>query len=146
MLVGGEALPVELARRLVASCGEVWNIYGPTEDTVWSTAARLEPGAVSIGRPIAETEALLQRATLVDAGAPVEELQAELSDLREFLRSSDLPFRLAKEKGRRAAELEPDDVGTWIFIGRLEQRAGNLGDAIAAAERASPTPVRARRR
>jgi hypothetical protein len=68
--------------------------------------------AFQFGRPaesrdaIAETEQFLQRATLVDAGAPVEQLEAELADLRGFLNDSDLPFRLSKEDGRRAAQLE----------------------------------------
>lgn len=56
--------------------------------------------------PIAETEQFLRRATLVDAGAPVEQLETELADLRGFLRASDLPFRLAAEEGPRAAQLE----------------------------------------
>lgn len=55
---------------------------------------------------IAETEALLRRATLVDAGAPVEQLQVDLMDLRNSLEHSDLPFRLAENKDRRAAQLE----------------------------------------
>ena len=55
---------------------------------------------------IAETEQFLQRATRIDAGAPVEQLETELADLRRFLRDSDLPFRLAEETGHRAAQLE----------------------------------------
>ena len=42
VLVGGEALSPELAARLVESCGEVWNIYGPTEGTVWATCWKVE--------------------------------------------------------------------------------------------------------
>ncbi|MGZ3457007.1 MAG: amino acid adenylation domain-containing protein, partial [Archangium sp.] len=56
MLVGGEALPVKLARELTSLVtGQVLNMYGPTETTVWSTTHRVEGGAVSIGRPIANT-------------------------------------------------------------------------------------------
>ena len=41
-VVGGEALPPDLARALVeARPRSVWNMYGPTETTVWSTAARV---------------------------------------------------------------------------------------------------------
>ncbi|GLU48920.1 non-ribosomal peptide synthetase [Nocardiopsis ansamitocini] len=54
ILVGGEALPPALARRLAAH-GPTTNLYGPTETTVWSTAAAVESGEVSIGRPIANT-------------------------------------------------------------------------------------------
>ncbi|QIH99944.1 non-ribosomal peptide synthetase [Rhodococcoides fascians A21d2] len=51
-LVGGEALSSELAEQLIESTTEVWNVYGPTEVTVWATAARLDVGSpVSIGAP-----------------------------------------------------------------------------------------------
>jgi amino acid adenylation domain-containing protein len=56
-LCGGEALPSALARRLIAAAGEVWNCYGPTETTIWSTVGRLRQPAepVTIGEPIANT-------------------------------------------------------------------------------------------
>ncbi|MEU5980239.1 amino acid adenylation domain-containing protein [Streptomyces sp. NPDC047315] len=68
-LTGGEALPRALARRLRERVGRLWNVYGPTETTIWSTAAEVppEPDDVTIGRPIAGTTALV-----VDpAGHPV---------------------------------------------------------------------------
>ena len=58
-LCGGEALPPALAERLIGKTAEAWNLYGPTETTIWSTVSRLaspQPSAsVSIGRPIANT-------------------------------------------------------------------------------------------
>ncbi|MEM7414867.1 MAG: non-ribosomal peptide synthetase, partial [Gemmatimonadota bacterium] len=56
ILVGGEALPVELARRLASTCGEVWNIYGPTEGTVWSTCWRVpaDVDSIRIGSPMGD--------------------------------------------------------------------------------------------
>ncbi|MFJ9607744.1 amino acid adenylation domain-containing protein [Kitasatospora sp. NPDC101176] len=57
-LVGGEALPEPLARTLTAHCASVTNVYGPTETTIWSTAAPLtdpEAGPPPIGGPIANT-------------------------------------------------------------------------------------------
>ncbi|MGW2633513.1 amino acid adenylation domain-containing protein [Streptomyces chattanoogensis] len=60
VLVGGEALPLRLADAL-RSLGETTNLYGPTETTIWSTAARIEAhnqdGTPPIGRPIANTRA-----------------------------------------------------------------------------------------
>ncbi len=58
ILCGGEALPLDLANQLLERCGQLWNLYGPTETTIWSTLNRIEPGAeqISIGRPIANTE------------------------------------------------------------------------------------------
>jgi amino acid adenylation domain-containing protein len=67
LLCGGEALPRALADELLARCGELWNLFGPTETTVWSTAERVGAGPVTIGRPIANT-----RVYVLDAsGAPV---------------------------------------------------------------------------
>ena len=57
MLCGGEALPRDLAARLLGLGGELWNMYGPTETTIWSTLSRITDAAlpITIGRPIAET-------------------------------------------------------------------------------------------
>ncbi len=55
--IGGEALPADLAPRLLSACAEVWNLYGPTETTVWSTCWRVQPQQpIVIGRPIANTQ------------------------------------------------------------------------------------------
>ena len=56
-LVGGEALPKDLAEALVARGLAVWNLYGPTETTVWSTTGPVaDPSrGIRIGRPIANT-------------------------------------------------------------------------------------------
>lgn len=57
-LCGGEALPVELAARLLATGAPLWNLYGPTETTIWSTIKKVEKpeDALSIGTPIANTQ------------------------------------------------------------------------------------------
>jgi len=52
---GGEAIGRDLADRLRAAQLEVWNLYGPTETTIWSTVQRVEEGPVTVGRPIANT-------------------------------------------------------------------------------------------
>ena len=58
-LCGGEALPAELADRLLAKVGELWNVYGPTETTIWSSTRKVEPGSalavVPLGEPIRQT-------------------------------------------------------------------------------------------
>ena len=58
MLVGGEALPSELSRALRGLRGQLTNLYGPTETTIWSTAMMLredDAESPSIGRPIWNT-------------------------------------------------------------------------------------------
>jgi len=58
ILCGGEALPRELANRLLHCCESLWNMYGPTESTIWSAVQKVEgdEGPISIGRPIANTQ------------------------------------------------------------------------------------------
>ena len=58
ILCGGEALPSQLANQLLQQCHRLWNLYGPTETTIWSTVQQVEFGdkLVSIGRPIANTQ------------------------------------------------------------------------------------------
>ena len=63
LMLGGEALPVPLANQLRdAMQGEINNMYGPTETTIWLTTFQVEGagnkvpiGKVPIGRPIANT-------------------------------------------------------------------------------------------
>ncbi|MFF9977458.1 amino acid adenylation domain-containing protein [Streptomyces erythrochromogenes] len=59
VLIGGEAVGEPLADALRAASREVTNVYGPTETTIWSTAATLDGergGVPPIGRPIANTQ------------------------------------------------------------------------------------------
>ncbi|MFE9561566.1 amino acid adenylation domain-containing protein [Streptomyces sp. NPDC006487] len=57
-LAGGEALPLPLARELRARTARLFNVYGPTETTIWSTCSELPsaPEHVRIGAPIANTQ------------------------------------------------------------------------------------------
>lgn len=57
ILCGGEALPKELAMMLNARVNELWNMYGPTETTIWSTVKKIgEDNDLTIGFPIANTQ------------------------------------------------------------------------------------------
>lgn len=76
ILCGGEALPLELARQLLPKCASLWNMYGPTETTIWSSCTQITPhdDTISIGRPIANTQMYLLDPTLqlVPIGVPGE--------------------------------------------------------------------------
>lgn len=128
MLCGGEALPRELAARLTATGGELWNMYGPTETTIWSTLWRVDDAsrAISIGRPIANTQVYVLEPSGLPAAVGVggelciggdglargyllrEELTAE-----KFV-TIDLP-----EVGRTRV-YRTGDVVRWLPDGRLE--------------------------
>jgi amino acid adenylation domain-containing protein len=57
ILCGGEALSRALADELLKRAGEVWNVYGPTETTIWSTAWRVQPDSpILIGQGLANTQ------------------------------------------------------------------------------------------
>jgi len=75
-LVGGEAMPGDLADQLIARGVELWNLYGPTETTVWSTCARITDTSygITIGKPIANTHVLIldARKHLCPIGVPGE--------------------------------------------------------------------------
>jgi amino acid adenylation domain-containing protein len=67
-LCGGEALPPQLARQLAPHVASLWNLYGPTETTIWSTLCPIAPvegdEPITIGRPIANTEIYILDANL----------------------------------------------------------------------------------
>ena len=60
-LAGGEPLPKELASELLRTSRELWNMYGPTETTIWSSCLRVTPEhlkaiSIPIGSPIRQTQ------------------------------------------------------------------------------------------
>jgi amino acid adenylation domain-containing protein/FkbH-like protein len=83
ILIGGEALPRNLAGQLLDKGAQVWNLYGPTETTIWSTRYQINSSSLaaldfesseSIGYPIANTEIYLVDSNyqLVPVGVPGE--------------------------------------------------------------------------
>lgn len=54
---GGEAMTKDLAIKLLARCNELWNMYGPTETTIYSTIKKISANdtVISIGTPIQDT-------------------------------------------------------------------------------------------
>ena len=60
ILCGGEALDTDLARSLLVRSESLWNMYGPTETTIWSAVLRLtEAGAERNSNRTAHPEHLL---------------------------------------------------------------------------------------
>jgi len=59
VLLGGEALPLDLAQTINQTLkGDLINVYGPTETTIWSTSGTVDKNSneVTIGKPIANTK------------------------------------------------------------------------------------------
>ncbi|HJP91739.1 MAG TPA: amino acid adenylation domain-containing protein [Pyrinomonadaceae bacterium] len=67
LLCGGEALPDKLASILLDHGASLWNLYGPTETTIWSALTKVETvdrAVVEIGRPIANTQLFILNSSM----------------------------------------------------------------------------------
>ena len=148
VLCGGEALPRDLANAIAERATELWNMYGPTETTIWSATVRVATGdtPVVIGAPIANTQFHVVEASgeLAPFGRPGELLiggdglargyfqRPELT-AEKFLRnpfSADPTARLYRT-GDLVRRL-PD--GTFEFLGRLDNQVKLRGFRIELGE------------
>ena len=145
---GGEALTDQLARQLLPRCRELWNVYGPTEATIWATAWRVEaadpgrPIEVSLGTAVSGGLHLLDAAgaVLTAPGAEGEiVLSGEavalgyLGDRPEGSRFTALPAipgptYLTGDRGRYRAD------GTLEFLGRLDSQVKLRGHRLELGE------------
>ena len=124
ILTGGEALPADLAERLRGVSGNVTNLYGPTETTIWSTSTPVGP-ETSIGRPIWNTRAYVLDDHLrpVPAGTAGDLFIAGAGLARGYLNRAGLtaerflacPFGASGERMYRTG-----DVVRWTGDGALE--------------------------
>ena len=94
-LCGGEALTQDLARSLLGITDSLWNVYGPTETTIWSTIHRVDAAdrlVVPLGHPLANTQLYIldQRLKPVPIGVPGELLIGGTGLAREYLHRPDL--------------------------------------------------------
>lgn len=75
-LCGGEALTRKLAGQLLSRTGDLWNMYGPTETTIWSSVNRIVAGddPIAIGLPVGNTQLYIldKELQLVPAGVAGE--------------------------------------------------------------------------
>ncbi|MEP7209270.1 MAG: amino acid adenylation domain-containing protein [Alphaproteobacteria bacterium] len=126
-LCGGEPLARDLADNLLDRVEALWNLYGPTETTIWSTVGKVERGAdmISVGRPIANTQVYVLDAAgqpcpigvigeiwIGGAGVARGYHQREALTAERFFPD---PFSTHKE----ARFYRTGDVGHWRADGRL---------------------------
>jgi amino acid adenylation domain-containing protein len=146
MICGGEALPQDLAKKLLATGGELWNAYGPTETTIWSTLQKVTDvdHASSIGRPIANTQVLLldEGRQLAPFGA-IGELYIGGDGLaRGYLNRAELtrerfvdhPFSPGEKLYRTGDQARWLPDGTLEFLGRMDQQVKIRGFRVELGE------------
>lgn len=136
--LAGEALPAALVDRLYAhaSVGAVWNLYGPAEDTTYSTAHRCVPNRRPlIGRPLPGTCAYVVDRHLrpVPEGVAGELVLAGLGVARGYLGRAELTA--ARFRSIRFTDGEPvrvyrtGDRARWTEDGLLDY-LGRIDDQV----------------
>ncbi len=146
-LCGGEAITPALADGLLMRAKEVWNVYGPTEATIWSSFERIRTGQpITIGRPIANTQFYVVDGSgyPVPIGVPGELLIGGDGLARGYFRRPQLtaerfianPF--SRESGTRLYKtgdlVRRLPSGAIEFLGRLDHQVKIRGFRIELGE------------
>lgn len=147
MICGGEALPDDLAAYLVTHGRHLWNAYGPTETTIWSTLKEIGPhDQVTIGQPIANTQVYILDKALhpTPVGVPGELYIGGIALAHGYLHRPDLtaerflPDPFSKVPGQRlyktgdlALRLANSDIK---HLGRLDYQVKIRGFRIELGE------------
>lgn len=150
LLVGGEALPADLADMLARTVsGTLHNMYGPTETTVWSTSAEVGTaasagGVVPIGRPLANTRVHILDARLqpVPVGLAGELYIGGKGVARGYWRRKALtaqrfvsdPFEPGQTLYRTGDLGRYCEDGTIEFLGRIDQQVKVRGHRVEPGE------------
>jgi amino acid adenylation domain-containing protein len=144
VLCGGEALKRELADQLLTRTKGVWNFYGPTETTIWSTAWKVAAGTpISIGRPLANTQLYILDAArrpvpigaagelyIGGAGLARGYFNRDQLTAEKFVRGSGTDQRLYRTGD--LARYQPD--GTVECLGRVDHQVKVRGFRIELGE------------
>lgn len=134
IISGGESLSISLAQDLLNISNNVWNVYGPTETTIWATVKKLELPLeeVSIGKPISNTTCyVLKNGRLIAKPNEVGELyiagKGVAAGYWNTTNSNNLKFShevfSRGEKVYRTGDLvKYNDSGDIIFISRSDRQ------------------------
>jgi amino acid adenylation domain-containing protein len=145
--MGGEALPVDVAKKLLRTGAQVNDLYGPTEDTVYSMCYTLSDKpykTIPIGKPIANTQLYIldEHNGLMPVGVAGKLFISGAGLSKGYLNRPELtsekfipnPFRNGQrmyDTGDRARWM-PD--GNMEFLGRKDHQVKLRGYRIELAE------------
>ncbi|HEX8333693.1 MAG TPA: amino acid adenylation domain-containing protein, partial [Segetibacter sp.] len=125
ILIGGEAVKEDLKEELT-KIGDVFNLYGPTETTIWSASKKLKSGEkVVIGQPISNTTIyILNQQMELCPTKTVGQIWIGGDGLaRGYLNRPDLTkekFLVRSNKGFEKRLYQTGDVGRWLPDGGIE--------------------------
>ncbi|MGJ5178589.1 non-ribosomal peptide synthase/polyketide synthase [Bradyrhizobium oligotrophicum] len=143
---GGEALPSDLAGELLTRGRALWNLYGPTETTIWSKAGLIQTAAdvMVLGRPIAATSTYVVDSTLEVAPAfvPGELLIAGAGLARGYRGQPGLTaerfvpdaFGAPGARAYRTGDEVRSTAAGLAFLGRLDQQVKIRGFRVELGE------------
>lgn len=145
ILCGGENLSIELADKLLKQCNELWNMYGPTETTIWSTIKQVvDKNKITIGKPIRNTTVYIfdknnrkvndsQTGELYIGGDGVSNGYYKRNEItsERFIDNPVNPGEIIYKTGDLA---KIDDKGDLIYLGRLDNQVKYHGYRIELEE------------
>jgi D-alanine--poly(phosphoribitol) ligase subunit 1 len=142
---GGEALTPALAADLLARCGELWNVYGPTEATIWATAGRVESSRrIRLGAALPGSTVHLIDADGAEVSGPGAEGEIVLGGAgiaSGYLNRANLTRQCFDAvAGLRRPHYRTGDFGRWCadgtieFIGRTDGQVKILGHRVELGE------------
>lgn len=146
VLCGGESLSRELAQELLARAGSLWNVYGPTETTIWSALERVRTAErpVSLGRPIANTQVYVldPNREPVPVGIPGELYIGGTGLARGYRGAPHLteerfvssPFRTGERLYRTGDQVKWLPDGRLEYVGRIDHQVKLRGFRIELGE------------
>ncbi|MVM36995.1 amino acid adenylation domain-containing protein [Spirosoma sp. HMF3257] len=148
ILCCGEPMSKDLAQKLTARCASLWNMYGPTETTIYSTGKQIlaSDEIITIGRPIQNTQVYIldEHLNPLPEGSIGEIYLAGEGVARGYLNRPELtndkfvpnPF----EKPRKGMMYRTGDLGKFMAdgeihcLGRIDQQVKVRGYRIELGE------------
>jgi myxalamid-type nonribosomal peptide synthetase MxaA len=146
VISGGEALPASTARAIKNHAVALWNFYGPTEATVWTTVGRVYPdqllhSVAELGTALAGTSAVVLDEQLrpLRPGVPGQLHISGVGLARCYHRAPELTAAAFVEKDgvrwyRTGDICVADPAGGLRFLGRLDDQVKIRGHRVELAE------------